>query len=334
MGSKAEAAIEKETPDEVVDALVKEEAELAAEELAEKKAEDEATQRAELEAEGKTEDEINAAMSEGEENEIVREVTQPQKFTQKQVDDIVSNRVKRLNRKSDVIDEAAAAANTELEIEREKTKLLQLALEQAKQSKSTAPNEEDFEDGVSDPKYKEQLTTYNQSVIAAEVTRQVTEAQSQSANVVNLNVRNDQLQKKQRKHYERAAEIGVKDYETTEDVALEILGNEVVNQIIDNFEDSQNIMYYFGKNPDEAKHISNLLKTSPIQGVAELGRLSGELKVKPKTIKPAPDPDEEISGDLKPSGSAVQKKLEKLREQAAKNGDMKPLMEFKRKHKL
>jgi hypothetical protein len=349
MGNEAEVTIEKESSELSAEELeakakaeaeAKVEAELEAEVAAEQKAEADAKLREELEAEGKTEDEIQAAIDgqAGDEIEIVREGTQPQKeFTQKQVDDIVSKRVKRLNKKSDATGEAAAATNTELEIEREKTKLLQLALEQAKQAKQVAPtmpNPEDFDEGTADPKYQEKVTAYNETIIAAEVAKQVTQATTQTADVINLNARNDQLQKKQRKHYERAADIGVKDYEATEDAALEVLGNEVANHLIDNFDDSHIIMYYLGKNPDEAKRISNLLKTSPIKGVAELGRLSGELKVKPKKVDPAPDPDEEIKGDMKPDTSAVHKRLEKLRDEAAKTGNMDKLMAFKRKHKL
>ena len=100
-----------------------------------------------------------------------------------------------------------------------------------------------------------------------------------------------------------------------------------------NFEDSHVILYYLGKNPEEATRIANLIKTNPIRGVAEMGRLSAELKIKPKT-KIVADPDEEINGDGNTQDGELDRRLNKLRDEAAKSGNMGPLMAFKKKHKL
>lgn len=294
--------------------------------------------RAELEAEGKTEEEIEAALKSDGEDEVIitREGTQPQKFTQQQVDDIVHKRIKRLNNKVEDATSTTSQTNAELELEREKNKLLALALEQAKENKQVQevkrPDPNDFDDGVLDPEYIKQNDAYIDNMVQKQVEQRVAKA---TENVSKQNSQEEQSQallKKQVKHYERAEEIGAKDYEQTEDVALKALGNEVANHIIDNFDDSHVILYYLGKNPDEAARIAKLIETRPIKGVAEVGRLSAELKIKPKQKDITPNPDEEIKGDGNSQESAIQRRLDKLRDQAVKTGDMKPLMAFKKKH--
>ena len=348
MGDPAEIE-DNENLDAEAKAKAEEEARLAAEAEAEAaakaKEEAEAKLREQLEAEGKTEEEIAAAIAEQsqetEEFEVVREGTQPQTtFDQQQVNDIVSKRVKKLNSKVKEVSEENANTNAELEIERERNKLLQLALEQAKGNSQepekplTPPNPTDFDDGVNDPGYIEAHAKYTQALIdkgvsegIAKVTQSMTEDTSQKQ-------KSEALLSKQVKHYEKADKMGAKDYSETEDVALEIFGNDYANQIIDNFDDSHVILYYLGKNPEEAKRIKKLIETSPVKGVAEVGRLSAELKLKPKKVDIA-SPDEEVKGDGGGDDTdRIQKQLDKLRDQAAKTGNMKPLMEFKKKHRL
>ncbi len=330
MGTPAEEVkktIENQTPEEIAvpeaeATRIKEEADTA--------------KREELEAEGKTTEEIEEALkaAEGEtdEVEIVREGTQPGK-TQQQVNSIVQGRVKRLKSKIDGLNEDNKQSNTALDLSEEKNKLLQIALKQA-QDKSRdavkAPDVNDFDGGTNDPEFIKQQGLYNQSIISKQVADEVAKATQTISNTTNAEQESQALLSNQVKHYERAEEIGAKDYEVTEDKAIEVLGTEVTKHIIDNFDDSHIILYYLGKNPDEASRIANLLESSPIKGVAEIGRLSSELTVK-SIKKPAPDPDEKISGDGSPDLSANERKLEQLREKASKSGDMSELMAFKRK---
>lgn len=336
MGSTAEEikkTIDNSTPEEIAAVEAKAKADDEAKQI---KEEADANKRVELEAEGKTPEEIEetlkAAEEESGEIEIVREGTQPQ-YSKQQVNKYVHNRVKKLNKKIVASNESNEQKTVELDLANEKNKLLQLALDQARGSSGDvlkAPNVNDFDGGTNDPEYIKQQDAYNQSIITKQVTEQVTKATKNLTNTNNEAQQSQALLSKQVKHYERADEIGAKDYEVTEDKALEILGTEVANHIIDNFDDSHVILYYLGKNPDEANRIANLLESRPIMGVAEIGRLSSELKVKSRK-KSSPDPDEEISGDGSPDLSANERKLDKLREEAAKSGDMSKLMAFKRK---
>lgn len=233
--------------------------------------------------------------------EIVREGTQPQ-FSKQQVTSIVNKRVQRLNSQKAEATEQAAASNDALALAEEKNRLLQIALEQAKEERNTVerPDPSKFDEGFNDPEFIKQNDAYNDSIIDAKVKATVEKA-SENVNVVQQETAQTQaLRGQQVKHYERAEKMGAKDYEATEDAALAVLGNEVANEVIKNFDDSQVILYYLGKNPAEAERIKNLLDTNPIRGVAEVGRLSSELKVKPKT-KLAPTPDDAIKGDVSPS---------------------------------
>jgi len=342
MGNEAEEVIiEKQTPEEIEAAETKAKEEAEAEKATQveaEKADTEAAKRSELEDEGKTPEEIDEAIkamsAEAGEFEIVREGTQPQ-FTQQQLDNVVGKRVKRLNGKVEKSTEATELANTELALERDKNKILEIALEQARQGKSnaiTAPNPDDFDEGYNDPGFIKKQSEFNNEFIKRSVAEQVAEATKTTTANADVISKSKTLESKQLKHYERAAKIGAKDYEATEDKALDILGSEVANHVIDNFDDSHILLYYMGKNPAEAERISNLLKSNPIRGVAELGRLSSELKIKPKS-KVAPNPDEEINGESVANDSAIERRLNKLREEA-RGGDMKKLIEFKRKHKL
>lgn len=267
--------------------------------------------------------------------EIVRETGDSQ--PQKQPHFGIRKRINKLNERNKEANERTDVANQENALLAEKNKILEIALQQARENQPTAqpPNPSDFEDGTSDPKFQEKQNAYNQEAITREVNKQVQASTRTVSDNGNLNLKAHELEKSQLKHYERATEIGAKDYSETEDKAIEILGNENVNHIIENFPDSQFLLYYLGKNPQEAERLSLLIRDKPIQGVAEIGRLSSELKVKTKTVT-TPNPDAELEGG-EPGGNATStllKQLDKLRENTAKNptqGNMKKIMDFKRK---
>ena len=183
------------------------------------------------------------------------------------------------------------------------------------------------------PFFFRQYQEYQDATLKQEVGRQVAEASRQTAQTHTQTAQTQNLERKQIKHYERAKETGARDYGEVEDKAIAVLGNDVVNHLIANFDDSHVLLYYLGKNPGEAARIADTIQSNPIQGVAEIGALRSELKIKPKSNN-TPDPDEELEGGS-PGGNfdAKEKKLEKLREEAKKTGNMKKLMAFKRKLK-
>ncbi len=235
-------------------------------------------------------------------------------------------RVDRLNRRNEASKLEANQATDALEVERQKNRLLQLALDQ-KAEPVKAPNPSDFEDGVSDPKFIQANNDFILSSVGDTVKKHIPE-QVQQAPQVNYG-----LEAKQNAHYEAAENLGVADYEEAEDKAIDILGKDIVNQLIGSNDQSHKILYFLGKNPSRAEDIADLVKTNPIRGVMELGALGEGLKVvrQKANLNQAPDPDDELEGTSPAKMSTDEKKLDALREKAAETGDMKPLIEFKRK---
>lgn len=242
-----------------------------------------------------------------EEDETGQGDTQPQ-FTQDQIDNIVLKQKSKLNSKLGEAAEATAQANTELELAKQQNKILEIALSQAKEGKGSgvvsAPNPNDFDDGAYDSEYRKKQNQYHQSIIEKEVSNQVSSATKKLNETQSINDQARQLERKQTIHYEQVKQSNIKDYFKHEDAAIGLLGNEVVNEVINNFTDESHLLLnYLGnpKNKAETEQLSNLLKTSPIKGVAKIGSiLSSKLTVKSKSKSNAPDPDEVISGGAAP----------------------------------
>ena len=247
---------------------------------------------------------------------------------------IVQKRVAKLNTEVEDATRQVGEASEENSLLKEKNKLLQLALDQQRKPQTpevTEPNVDDFDLGFDDPEFRKKQKEFNAAQISAEVKRQVGEAQSTAVQGNAQSVKQQELVGRQEQHYQRADKIGAKDYDETEKKALQIVGNEFANHLISNFDDAHIILYYMGKNEDETQALANLVKTNPIKGIAELGRLRAELKVKPR-LNPTPEPDTELEGGVVP-GKNVDKTYDKLVEEAAKTGSMKNLLAYQKRLK-
>lgn len=214
--------------------------------------------------------------------------SQPDRITQ-----IVRKRVNRLNKKVSRLEEDGEAASSELIAEREKNKLLRLALDQKNEANTPKgpPDPLDFDGGASDAKYIEALDSHNQEYVRAALEKHIPKPE--------VTIDRD-LEVKQTLHYEAADKLKLKDYDDVEDVALSALGKETVNQIIQKTTNSPVILYHLGKNPEKAERIADLLKADPVKGVMELGALEAKLKVTKVKRNQAPDPDSELEGSTSP----------------------------------
>lgn len=182
----------------------------------------------------------------------------------------------------------------ELELERQKSQMLEIALQQEREAKAGPPDPSTFDDGISDPEYVKEQTAYIARLAAKEV---------QKSMPASAPVSNDGLERKQVAHATRANGLGIADYPEVQDAAIDMLGGDTVNAIIDRSRKSEIVLYYLGKNPDKAEGFRALVETDPGEAAIELGRLEERLRVKPKaTTQPAPDPDEDLPGSS-PSGS-------------------------------
>lgn len=213
----------------------------------------------------------------------------------------IRKRINKLNRKVEAANEGKEAVSAELEIERERNRLLQLALDQQQgktvKDANAPPDPNDYDDGITDPAYIKAF----QDHLAAGVLEKAQAAQTQTRAQVE---EQSKLESRQVDHYKRADALKVKDYDETEDKAIEVLGQDVVNQLIANTDKSPELLYYLGKNPGKAQEMADLVKTNPVKGVFELGRLGARLSARPKSrTKPAPAPE----GDLRGGGAGRRK---------------------------
>ena len=100
-----------------------------------------------------------------EEFEIVRETGDSQSPKQQHFG--IRKRINKLNARNAEANERTEVANQENAVLSEKNKILEIALQQARENQATAqpPNPTDFEDGISDPKFQEKQNAYNQESI-------------------------------------------------------------------------------------------------------------------------------------------------------------------------
>lgn len=271
---------------------------------------------------------------EDQEFEVVRESGESQTSTAPKQTGF-RKRINKLNQKIDVANQERDSANSNNAVLEEKNKLLEIALEQARSGKIDSvnpPNPDDYDAGTLDPEFIKKKEAWTNARIDQRISEGIAKATKSTVETQTTNTKAIDLQKKQASHYERAEKLGVKDYETIEDKAIETLGLEFTNHIIEYFNDSQNILYYLGKNPKDAEVLRGLLDENLVLGVAEIGRLRSEIRVRPKK-QTTPNPDTELEGGVPKNATANDRKLDKLREEASKTGDMTKLIAFKRELK-
>ena len=237
----------------------------------------------------------------------------------------IRKRINKLNAKVRTAQDDQSATAQELAAEKQKSELLQLALDQ--KNSPSAPNPNDFEDGAADAKFVEASTAHIQSVADQTVQKAV-------SNLPKSEPVDHDLERRQRAHYERADKLGIKDFEDAEDEAISILGRETVKYIIAKSNKSELILYDFGKNPRRAEAFADLVASDVDAAKIELGRLGERLKVKPLAKTQQVEPDGELEGGSADTTDAYERQLDKLRNAAAggTQAQMTALMEFKRKH--
>ncbi len=221
----------------------------------------------------------------------------------------VRKRINDLNAKVDKANRGRDQVAEDLEMEKKKNEILQLRIDQG--SAYSKPNPDNYDGGSYDPKFEEDSAKHK---IKEEVQRQVAESTKDIRQQTESERADANLRRSQETYYTQADGLEVSDFSNTESTALDILGLDATNAIINNFtKDSHLLMYFFGKNKADAEHFRGLWDTNKIQAVAEIGGILAELKVSPKTATaPAPDPDEELEGGSSSKVEMLQRKYDKL----------------------
>jgi hypothetical protein len=130
-------------------------------------------------------------------------------------------------------------------------------------------------------------------------------------------------------HYDEAkVSLGAKDFDSAEDAVCDVLSIPQQNFIIANVENPALFVYALGKNE---KHLQALAaETDPASFIYKLAKLETKMEVTDVKTKPKPE--------RRPNGKSAapmsgEKKLERLRAEAAKTGDFSKVHAFKKQLK-
>lgn len=125
------------------------------------------------------------------------------------------------------------------------------------------------------------------------------------------------------------ATLKVRDYEDAEAVALETFNVTQQGIVLQGSDNPALIIYALGKNTTKAKELASI--TDPVKFAFAVAKLETQLKVTNRKAAAAPERTITTGGG-RISGS-VDSRLDKLREDAMKTGDMSKVMEYKRSKK-
>jgi hypothetical protein len=119
--------------------------------------------------------------------------------------------------------------------------------------------------------------------------------------------------------------LKVKDYDDAEEAVK--AATSVVQQgvILKGADNANLVVYALGKNPAKLKELAAI--TDPVQFAFAVAKLETQLKVTPKKSTPAP---ERVVRSSVAGAAAVDNTLEKLREEAARTGDMSKVVAYNR----
>jgi len=124
------------------------------------------------------------------------------------------------------------------------------------------------------------------------------------------------------------ADLKVRDYEDAEAYAQETFSITQQGVMLQGAENPALVIYALGKNPTKAKELSSI--TDPVKFAFAVAKLEAQLKVTPRKAPPAPE--RTVRGTAPVSGT-VDSALERLREEAARTGDMSKVMAYRRQQK-
>lgn len=120
------------------------------------------------------------------------------------------------------------------------------------------------------------------------------------------------------------AGLKVRDYEDAEETVQQLLNVTQQGVVLQGADNPALVIYALGKNPKKAKEIAEI--TDPVKFAFAVAKLEKELKVTNRRAAPAPE--RSISGTGRSSG-AVDSTLERLREDAARTGNMTKVIQYK-----
>lgn len=122
------------------------------------------------------------------------------------------------------------------------------------------------------------------------------------------------------------AELKVGDFQEAELETQNALSVVQQGIVVQGAKNPALVVYAIGKNPAKAKELSAI--TDPVKFAFAIANLEAQLKVTPRKSKP--EPERVLSGSTRSLSATVDSTLERLREEAARTGDMSKVMAYKR----
>jgi len=156
--------------------------------------------------------------------------------------------------------------------------------------------------------------------------RQVDEAAAKQA--AELENQQKAWQSKLDEYGKAKAGLKVKDFEDAEAVAQEMFNVTQQGIVLQGADNPAIVIYALGKNPKKAQEMAGI--KDPVKFAFAVAKLEKDLKVTNR--KPAPPPEKVVTGTGRSSGS-VDSTLERLREEAARTGNMTKVIAYKRQKK-
>jgi hypothetical protein len=143
-----------------------------------------------------------------------------------------------------------------------------------------------------------------------------------------LQNQNRAWQSKLNSYTKAKAELRVKDFEDAEAVAQELFSVTQQGVMLQGADNPALVVYALGRNPKKAKELAEI--KDPVKFAFAVAKLEKDMKVTSR--KTAPPPERVVSGTARNSG-AVDSTLERLREEAARTGNMSKVVAYKRQKK-
>lgn len=129
-------------------------------------------------------------------------------------------------------------------------------------------------------------------------------------------------------YVEAKTKLKVRDYDDAEEVAQQMFNVVQQGVVIQGAENPALVIYALGKNPKKAKELAAI--DDPVKFAFAVAKLESNLKI--GNHKAATQPERTVSATA-PSSGAVDSTLERLREEAARTGNMDKVMAYKRAQK-
>jgi hypothetical protein len=120
------------------------------------------------------------------------------------------------------------------------------------------------------------------------------------------------------------AELKVRDYEDAEETVQQLLNVTQQGVLLNGCDNPALVVYALGKNPKKTAELAKI--SDPVKFAFAVAKLEKELKVTNRRAAPAPE--RVVSGTGRSSG-AVDSTLERLREEAARTGNMTKVIQYR-----